>query len=1103
MDLNLGLGNLGNSGGIPAAPSPQIQLSGGTVAESASVGDLWGTLSVSNLPDGVTVTGYSITVDDDSVAQLDAGDDTLLEVGGALDWDALPVGQKYHLVTVQATLSAGDPLTRELTLNVTNVLEVTLATKTLSAATFTDEDAPGTIIGAIQNLTAGSTVSITPNDGRVAIDGSNNLIVGMSAASVGAFNITIRETHPDANNTPKDDVFEITVTDVVETVETISQTSITKDGFTYSFYADEDMTTPLAVDTFVDVNGKMHAYSNQDIYVADGVPSSQINGAWANGLMVDPFTKDGQAFDEFIGTGTGSPSSANTPYVHASNVSVGATGVAYYVPSGSDISLVKALRRSGVTDENQWQTIEADGYVPIHFLSELPPADFYAPSPSAVGANKVIKTRSQLRKNVLGGYTMPGAFTYAYSDVAETVPSDLGMYGSTGHTLRRFRLQNELAQGGTSSNYSGHFAFLHARALYLLQSDALSTVEQDALIDLIAPFGIQIQGLSTRGSSVGDGIGGAGIGAGAGQQGAFHTYIYYGAFLFGDTDMLATAQALNSNMNANCKYVDFADVGTAAPGKAGVNAQTFFDEHVGTPHIIPDEWASNMDSRYGGTAARTSVFETMAVKMLRNGPGGITGAQALLKGGAFSAANDNSAHIAFMDRYRTWEAYPTALSYAPEADWKAIYDQERTNLLASVWTGRPDQVPNDLVGEGYITAIDGGFEWDFTGLNYSTEPVVQINVLYSYDNIQWFEITDAGTTGSKTGLIIGHPYYVGVQLVGETSGAGPRSWNYPRNSPITSGTFRNLVTPTGTGSATAPSWPVGGEPALCHKPHPAWGGIYYVVTPATAPVIATELVCGAGDPQGWPAPSIGSFQHDRDASPISGATSAAYELVVADLETDHTCDVTASNASGTPSTTTAAVTVFAAPAIPSDTIIDTDCGYGSTLFWPNVFASISPQRCNLVHQPGVSFIADGEVEGDPDIILGSIGAWVGDKTSNYPYLDEMDLAAEKPLTPGQSYDVEVDVIIGFDKDGNEISFNGSLRYSIGNNTDQYLYSGGGANIDVPTPNQPFLYTISQTINVDISETDPSLRVDLGNQTATGGTSGGDIPVVGIRVRDAA
>lgn len=91
---------------------------------------------------------------------------------------------------------------------------VELAELTLSAANFVEGSTAGTVIGTIQNKTAGSTIAVTPEDARVAVSG-NNLVVGSVAAQDGTFDITLRETYASALNSPRDTLLTITVTEVV------------------------------------------------------------------------------------------------------------------------------------------------------------------------------------------------------------------------------------------------------------------------------------------------------------------------------------------------------------------------------------------------------------------------------------------------------------------------------------------------------------------------------------------------------------------------------------------------------------------------------------------------------------------------------------------------------------------------------------------------------------------------------------------------------------------------------------------------------------------------------------------------------------------------
>ncbi len=69
--------------GRAGAAVPRIHLSGLSIAEDAEVGDLIGTLSVANSPDGVS---WTFTLGDGAPSEvaLDESDDTRLEVASAL-----------------------------------------------------------------------------------------------------------------------------------------------------------------------------------------------------------------------------------------------------------------------------------------------------------------------------------------------------------------------------------------------------------------------------------------------------------------------------------------------------------------------------------------------------------------------------------------------------------------------------------------------------------------------------------------------------------------------------------------------------------------------------------------------------------------------------------------------------------------------------------------------------------------------------------------------------------------------------------------------------------------------------------------------------------
>lgn len=88
----------------------------------------------------------------------------------------------------------------------------TLNGLSVPATSFTAGAAAGTVIGAITGKTAGSTLSISPNDGRLAFNGDQSaLVVGLTASSAGSANYAVIETLDGATNSPRSNPVTIAV----------------------------------------------------------------------------------------------------------------------------------------------------------------------------------------------------------------------------------------------------------------------------------------------------------------------------------------------------------------------------------------------------------------------------------------------------------------------------------------------------------------------------------------------------------------------------------------------------------------------------------------------------------------------------------------------------------------------------------------------------------------------------------------------------------------------------------------------------------------------------------------------------------------------------
>ena len=140
-------------------------------------------------------------------------------------------------------------------------------------------------------------------------------------------------------------------------------------------------------------------------------------------------------------------------------------------------------------------------------------------------------------------------------------------------------------------------------------------------------------------------------GRGAGQWHGYHEILYAGAFLLGHSGMLAAAQAMQSNMVTPYKYVEAIDIAKSAafPDQYLYN-RPFFTEEAGKPLYFGDGVGGDIGRRYLTVCAPATIEALGPVLVMQNGPGGITGYDALLQG-AMGVSN-KSAALAFSDRFR-------------------------------------------------------------------------------------------------------------------------------------------------------------------------------------------------------------------------------------------------------------------------------------------------------------------------------------------------------------------------------------------------------------------------------------------------------------------
>ncbi len=213
MRLGLGMGlQRGKKKRSGSAPT-RIDLSNLSIAEDQALNTNFATISTVNKPGDWGTSTYAITVDaDNKFATLGTG----LRIDNAVNYEVAT----SHQVTIRDTPSGPySPITRVFTIAITNVLEVTLSALTLNTSTIQEGSAPATVVGALQSVSSGSSLSLTDDaGGRFALSGSN-IVAGLVATDFDvatSHNITVRETHADGSNSPRDSVIAITVTEEVD-----------------------------------------------------------------------------------------------------------------------------------------------------------------------------------------------------------------------------------------------------------------------------------------------------------------------------------------------------------------------------------------------------------------------------------------------------------------------------------------------------------------------------------------------------------------------------------------------------------------------------------------------------------------------------------------------------------------------------------------------------------------------------------------------------------------------------------------------------------------------------------------------------------------------
>jgi hypothetical protein len=966
MFIGIGIGVTTRAGASGTAAGPTFTVEpaisgtpkvGSTLTGSTGTATGTGTVTYARqwMRDGVAISGAT-----SGTYLLDAADDgaTITERVAATDDDG----------TTYAT-SAGVAVT----------YPVAVAAGALADQSYTEDTGDQTVDAAADFTGAvGGTWSVS--GGGASIDVSGVVTIPTTSLLAG---VTITVSYTNSGGVASS-AFQVTVAGTLAAVT--NMTGFTKDGVTVSFWDAASGGSAKSMPVCQDALGDYAVIATSAFWFDTDAPSAVDGGGFRHsGLWERPFANASydQGFEQGLNWGA-TTSSSSVPYNDTLNTDPGKTGTRVAVAIGDDRSWVKAVRKSGVTftaadSGNPWEVFGAQ--VPITVLSEVPQDGFFLPDPSAPEYG-VQATEGQINYSVLRSLSPVSGQPV---DTGTTRFAAFSDFGFAGERLRR--LVMEVTAGNSASgNYASDYSDPRAFELLRLHTNASEVDKRDAMVKMVR-YGLWRWTQYKRGLV--DGAGSAAGGAGAGQRQGYLPYIALAGFALGRSDILSDALGINSNVVGQPFWVSSDMEGMQfywypAPG-AGNDPErrnrTVFPQDVGqawmTQQGDPLDRANSLDvmQRYLPVSSPTICYEAIAIALLQNGPGGLTGEQ-WLRGGAAAAddtTNRRASVLRWVDTYRALNK-PFEPNAGPLPSWfKTHYDTYRDSLLS---TSRPARVPLHNIAEtNRLTAGSGSFSYDFSPVDLTIRadyPNTRRDLRYSLDGIQFVEVTGCGDTGSVTGLVRSKHYV--QERRANSLGTGVWSDNYSnRNSNLSE---RYTVTPTGSPANAAPAFSV--DPKVFYKPY-AWPGPWYVEAPGTLAAGIGTLYCGIGYPTSasHPAPT-GLYQWQRDDggwADIAGATAVKYDLDPDDLGLDIRCNVRLTNSSGTcTAVASQTVSIPARPSFSADVILDTKFDATFRLYWPTIFDGIVPSNATKV--------LDGLTTWS-DLPVGSGGLGF-DKTGAYP-----------------------------------------------------------------------------------------------------------------------
>lgn len=391
--------------GAPAVPSlAALTLSAQQVLESATAGTVVGAVN------GATVGSTVTMVDTAGNRFAYSGGNVVTGVTG-LDFES---GTSYN-ITLREVLSGSPNSPRDtiITITVTNVLEVTLGALGLSSPSLTQGQV-STI--NITGASAGSTITVATGSvpAGMTLNSAARTITG-TPSTISTNNFTLRETHADATNSPRDTALSVGVVDGSAPLATTSpQSNVANNSSTFTFAATAQVGAYAE-----DVGGIDDKFVIGPVSVNDVTPHS-INATgvfddgttpytrWIHGLMQNPgsggttggnVTTDLQAFDS-MDTDQAPTTSTLLDYNHALNKHPFITSTA--LTSGTLVHAVSDLTppiggRGSVNELNN-----------LHIVSSAPFKNSFPPHASDAVKTSYFTT-DDLDMSIFPSLALPGS----------------------------------------------------------------------------------------------------------------------------------------------------------------------------------------------------------------------------------------------------------------------------------------------------------------------------------------------------------------------------------------------------------------------------------------------------------------------------------------------------------------------------------------------------------------------------------------------------------------------------------------------------------------------------------------------------------------------